>query len=178
MMVKECCTPNRINNSESKEETGECLNSARERCCGEASSTITGNNKSLKIEWQRLISNEETCPRCGSTEDELDRAEIKLKESLEPLGIEVSLEKKELSIAEFEKAPLQSNRIWIDGKPLEVYVDARVGKSPCCDVCGPSECRTVTVDGQEYETIPSEVIVRAGMVAATRLIGTGNKVCC
>jgi len=87
-----------------------------------------GNQKTLKIEWQRLISNEETCPRCGSTEEELDKAVSTLKQSLAPLGIEVILEKKELSVSEFKKAPLQSNRIWINSLPLEDYVEGSVGK--------------------------------------------------
>lgn len=28
--------------------------------------------KVIKIEWQRLIVDKETCPRCGSTEQELE----------------------------------------------------------------------------------------------------------
>jgi hypothetical protein len=102
-----------------------------------------------------------------------------LKQSLAPLGIEVILEKKELSVTEFKKAPLQSNRIWINNHPLEDYIGGGVGQSPCCDVCGPSECRTVEVEGQEYETIPSKIIIQAGLVAATQLVNAGNeKSCC
>jgi hypothetical protein len=130
------------------------------------------------ITWQRLVSNEETCPRCGSTEDELDGAVAALKQSLVPLGIEVRLEKRELSVDEFKKEPLESNRIWLNGQPLESFIDAGVGQSPCCDVCGPSECRTVTIDGHVYETIPSDVIVKAGLMAASTLIGSMEKSCC
>lgn len=126
-----------------------------------------------------MISNEETCPRCGSTEEELDKAVSTLKQSLAPLGIEVILEKKELSFFVFKKAPLQSNRIWINSLPLEDYIEGSVGQSPCCDVCAPSECRTVNIEGQAYETIPSKIIIQAGLVAATQLVNAGNeKSCC
>ncbi|MBC7131250.1 DUF2703 domain-containing protein, partial [Candidatus Bathyarchaeota archaeon] len=27
----------------------------------------------LRIKWQRLVSDGQTCPRCGSTEEELER---------------------------------------------------------------------------------------------------------
>ncbi|GBD38490.1 hypothetical protein HRbin37_00740 [bacterium HR37] len=64
--------------------------------------------KILKIKWQRLVPEGETCPRCGSTEKELDKAILILKKSLAPLGIEVELEKEELSLSEFKKDPLRS----------------------------------------------------------------------
>ena len=179
VLTRECFVSYRIAKSESKLETEECCNTKNDKCCcGEAATTIAGNNKCLKIDWQRLISNEETCPRCGSTEDEIERAVIKLKKSLAPLGIDVFLEKKGLSVAEFKKAPLQSNRIWLNNEPLEEIIDASIGQSPCCDICGPSNCRTITVDSQEYETVPSEVIVKAGLIVATQLVGTRNEVCC
>ena len=47
--------------------------------------------KTLKIKWQRLIFNEQTCPRCGSTEKEVEKAVSILKESLKPVGIKGSL---------------------------------------------------------------------------------------
>lgn len=133
----------------------------------------------LKIKWKRLISNGETCPRCGSTEEELGKAVSILKQSLAPLGIEVILEKEELSVAEFKKDPLQSNRIWINNRLLEDWIDGEVGHSLCCDVCGPSECRTVEVEGQVYETIPSEIIIKAGLSAASQLvIPRKGEACC
>jgi hypothetical protein len=149
-------------------------------CCASVpAQTKNDSRKTLRIEWQRLISNDKTCPRCGSTEEELDKAVSTLKQSLAPLDIEVALEKKELSLFEFKKAPLQSNRIWINNRPLEDYIGGSVGQSPCCDVCGPSECRTVKIEGQTYETIPSKIIIQAGLTAATQLVNAGNeKSCC
>jgi hypothetical protein len=41
-----------------------------------------------------------------------------LAEALRPLGIEATLETRELGHAEFEAAPSESNRIFIAGQPL------------------------------------------------------------
>jgi len=54
------------------------------------------NNKSkrnLVVTWQRLISKGDTCPRCSSTEDELDKAISQLRRKLKPIGIKVILKK-------------------------------------------------------------------------------------
>ncbi|MEM1587240.1 MAG: hypothetical protein QXU02_06615 [Candidatus Bathyarchaeia archaeon] len=42
-------------------------------------------------------------------------------------------------------------------------------------MCGPYECRTVEVEEKVYETITSDLIIRAGMLAALNQI---NKSCC
>lgn len=143
-------------------------------CCisGKEARTPTknANQKTLDIKWQRLISKGETCPRCVSTEKEIEKAVSTLKQSLAPLGIEVTLEKEELSVLRFKKDPLQSNQIWINNRLLEECIGGSVAQSPCCDVCGPSECRTVEIGGLVYETIPSEIIIQAGLAAASQLV--------
>lgn len=135
--------------------------------------------KTLKIKWQRLISDGQTCPRCGSTEEELEKAISILKQSLAPLGIQVVLEKDELSVAEFKKDSLKSNQIWLNDRLLENWIGGKVSQSPCCDVCGPSECRTVGIGGEVYETIPADLIIKAGLLAASQLVGKQtNESCC
>ncbi len=135
--------------------------------------------KVLIIKWQRLISRGKTCPRCGSTESEINKAIAVLKKTLEPLGIEVVLEKGKISMSEFKKDPLQSNRIWINNRPLEDYIQGRIGQSACCDVCGPYECRTVEIEKQVYETIPSEIIIKAGLSEALQIVNARiGKSCC
>jgi hypothetical protein len=42
--------------------------------------------------------------------------------------------------------------------------------SRCSGCCGDSDCRTTVVDGRVYETIPPELIVRAGLKMAANLI--------
>lgn len=137
------------------------------------------NKNILKIKWQRLIFEGETCPRCGSTEKELDEAISTLRQSLAPLGIEIVLEKEELPVSEFKKDPLQSNRIWINNRLLEDWIGGEVGHSPCCDVCGSHECRTVEVKGQVFEVISADMIIKAGLTAASQLfISRKSEPCC
>ncbi len=127
--------------------------------------------KPLPIIWQRLVSaNGSTCPRCNGTGQEIQRALDRLKAALAPLGIEPSLESREISEDAFKSAPSESNRIWIAGKPMEEWLEGSVGSSPCCSVCGDSECRTVDVGGATFETIPESLVVRAALIAASQLL--------
>ena len=133
------------------------------------------NMKTLTIRWQRLVDESGlTCQRCGSTEKEVQKAFGHLKRSLAPLGIKVSLEKKTLDPATVAKDVSQSNRIWVGERTLEEWLGAQVGKSPCGFCCAELgsevECRTVQVEGQTYETIPAELIIKAGLLAASKLL--------
>lgn len=131
----------------------------------------------LVIRWQRLVSGGKTCPRCSSTGEELDEAVRTLRQSLEPLGVEVRLEKEELDEDSFGRDPSSSNRIWFNDRSLEECIGGTIGHSRCCDVCGPVECRTVSVGGEVHETIPSGIIVRAGLAEASRLMGVKDGPC-
>jgi len=134
----------------------------------------------LQIRWQRLLDEKgQTCDRCGTTEIMVEEAVNKLKGSLKGLGIDVVLEKSAISSSEFTKDTLQSNRIWVAEKPIEEWLSATTGQSKCCTVCGESDCRTVTVDGKTYEAIPSELIVKAGLLAGAQLLhGKPVSPCC
>lgn len=135
--------------------------------------------KTLKIKWQRLVSHEQTCPRCRATEKELEKAISVLKKSLIPVGIDVVLEKNEISLAEFKKDPLQSNQIWLNDKPLEDWIGGRASQSPCCDICSPYDCRTIEIGEEIYETIPAELIIKASLLAVSQLIAPEtDKSCC
>ncbi|MCX8083567.1 MAG: DUF2703 domain-containing protein [Calditerrivibrio sp.] len=135
--------------------------------------------KVLNIKWQRLLSEGETCPRCALTEQEIKEAISVLKESLLPLGVDVVLQKGEISLEDFERDPLRSNQIWLNERLLEDWLGGTFGQSPCCDVCGPAECRTVEIDGYVYESIPAELIIKAGLFAASHIIAKGEKgQCC
>lgn len=123
----------------------------------------------LKVEWMRLVSSGKTCPRCGSTGREVGKAVSTLKRRLSKRGITVVLKRKQISLPKFKKAPLQSNKILVNGRPVESWVGGKAGRSQCCSVCGPSKCRTVRTGGKTYETVPSGLIVRAGLAAASRM---------
>ena len=126
--------------------------------------------KTLMIKWQRLLSKGQTCPRCGSTEDEVEKAVTVLGQALKPLSIEVVLEKGELSVEQFKQDTLQSNKVWINDRLLEDWLGAQTGQSECCEVCGPNDCRTMTVAGDVHEVVPVELIVKAGLLAAAQLV--------
>jgi Domain of unknown function (DUF2703) len=125
--------------------------------------------KILPILWQRLVTEGETCQRCGSTQQNVLSAVSKLKVVLQPLGIRPELETREIDDATFRGDPSASNRIWIAGQPLEHWLDATVGDSPCCSVCGDLPCRTVQVGGETYEAIPEALILSAAMRAAAQM---------
>ena len=134
--------------------------------------------KVLPIKWQRLVDEKgQTCERCESTGKEVEKAFQSLKESLAPLGIKVTFEEKALDPMTIAKDVSQSNRILVGKRPLEEWLDARVGKSPCGFCCAELgddvECRTVEVDGRTYEMIPAELVVRAGLLAASQLLAKG-----
>lgn len=126
--------------------------------------------KKLIIRWRRLIDNNRTCSRCEGTEKEIEKAYKKLKEAFSPIGIEVVLDKTELRMDEFKINPLNSNQIWINNKPLEEWLNADVGQSQCCDVCGDEECRTLKFSGKNYEIIPEALIIKACLLAAADMI--------
>src|SRR5512139_894923 len=132
--------------------------------------------KALPILWQRLTNREgKTCDRCSATQREMDRAMETLRESLRPLGIEPRLETRAIDEKSFKANPSESNRIWIAGRPMEEWLGASVGSSPCCSVCGTSECRTVEVEGTTFETIPEKLFLQAALVAASQLLSAGSE---
>ena len=127
--------------------------------------------KSLPIIWQRLVDSDgKTCDRCDATFQEMQRAVGRLKEALRPLGIEPTLEIREIDEESFRANPSESNRIWIAGRPMEEWLGARVGSSRCCSVCGQSECRTVEVGTVTFEAIPEKLFLKAALVASSQLL--------
>jgi hypothetical protein len=138
-----------------------------------------GRAKTLVIEWQRLVVAGRTCGRCGDTQGELREAHAVLRKSLSPLGINVVLKEKKLDKATATLNITESNRIWIAGKPLEEWLGATPGASDCTScgsLCGPLvggkvQCRTVIVGQNAFESIPSEMIVKAGLLAAAEMVG-------
>ncbi len=140
--------------------------------------------KNLIIRWQRLVDEKgQTCERCGLTEKELQKAFQSLKESLGPIGITVTLKKEVLDPTAFAEDVSQSNRIWINERALEEWLSAEVGKSLCGSCCKEPgdnvECRTVTIGDQTYEEIPAELIIKAGLLAASELINVKTaEPCC
>ena len=127
--------------------------------------------RTLTILWQRLVdASDRTCPRCSTTQQQVERAVERLTVALAPLGVEPRLEMREIAPQEFQSQPLESNRIWIAGEPLEAWLNGTPGASRCCDACGAAKCRTLEVEGTTYEAIPESLLVRAGLIAGSRLL--------
>ena len=127
--------------------------------------------KSLPIMWQRLVSSDgKTCDRCDATYQAMRRALDTLKEVLRPLGFEPTLEVRALDETAFKANPIESNRIWIAGRPMEDWLGARVGSSRCCSVCGEAECRTVKVGATTFEAVPEKLFLKAALIASAQLL--------
>lgn len=130
----------------------------------------------LHIIWQRLVdSRGRTCTRCGATHEALEHAVTRLKSALAPLGLEPTLEIREVSEAAFKSDPSASNRIWIADRSLEEWLGARSGSSQCCSVCGDSQCRTVELGETVFEEIPEELILKAALVAAAQVLAPAGE---
>src|SRR5690348_17211083 len=106
----------------------------------------------LSIVWQGFSRDGQTCKRCRDTHRQLEQALATIERILGPLAIETRLKVRRLTEAEFEENPAESNRIWVAGIPIEQWLNATVGDSACCSVCGQLPCRTVEVDGSVFET--------------------------
>lgn len=126
--------------------------------------------KQMQIVWKRLVKGGETCTRCGNTGRELEAAVAKLATALRPVGIEPMLETREIDEDAFKENPSESNRVWIAGKPIEEWLDATVGMSRCCSVCGGSDCRTLELGGQTFEAIPEQQFIKAGLIAGSQMM--------
>jgi len=131
----------------------------------------------LTIRWQRLVdASDKTCGRCSSTEQEVRKAYDHLQRLLAPAGLRVELETERMDEAAFRQAPLESNKIWIDGRLLEEWLGGQSSSSTCGGCCGDdTQCRTVAVGGQTYEAIPAALIVRAAVLAAGDALRRGDR---
>ena len=125
--------------------------------------------QTIRIVWQRLISLQgQTCDRCAATESALQQAVETLQQVLAPLQIQVELHRQAMTLEQFNQDPQASNRIWIADQPLEEWLGASTGTSPCCSVCGDAQCRTLECGNQSYDAIPPQLIIKAGLLAAAQ----------
>jgi len=132
--------------------------------------------KTLDILWQRVTVGAETCERCGDTGQSVRKAAEALRRELAPRGIAVVLTEKTL-LPFAPNVLADSNRVFFNGVPLEELLGAQNGTShcqSCCDLLGDhmngqTDCRTLQVDGCEFEALPEELLLRAGRIAAEKL---------
>lgn len=134
--------------------------------------------KTLKIEWQHLDVEGETCERCYDTGENLVSEVKRLNRSLNPKGFLVELIDTKLN----SKQVFESNSLLFNGVPIEKILNIEV-KSNYCESCSTlvgekTYCRTVTFDGNEYEDIPAKAIRQAAYKALGLKEETTNKTCC
>jgi len=118
--------------------------------------------KELEIEWKHLDVDGKTCDRCIGTGDEIRHFVSRLHEECSLQGVHITLKETKLTEKEIE----ESNRIFINGIPLEdILPETTVSQnvcSSCSDLIGSLTCcRTIIHTGKEYETIPQQLIREA-----------------
>ncbi len=118
--------------------------------------------KEIEITWQHLDVEGETCERCAGTGEELDRLVTGLQKECGPRGVEISLT--EIKLTKQDIAA--SNRIFINGTPLDELIAGATVSSNACGSCSDllgreTCCPTIIHAGVEYETIPRKLIREA-----------------
>jgi hypothetical protein len=118
--------------------------------------------KALEIEWKHLDVVGKTCDRCAGTGDEIHQFINRLHRECAIQDVHITLKEINLTEKEIE----ESNRIFINGIPLEdILSETTVSQnvcSSCSDLIGSSTCcRTIIRAGKEYETIPQRLIREA-----------------
>lgn len=123
---------------------------------------------SLAIRWTYPAESEsgQVVRRNVEAERELELAHAALKQSLEPLGIQVTLEKKAIIERRVHaQTPLESNRIWLNGSEISMYLpDARTGTVR--DAASGAVFQTLQFAGRSFLNVPKELIVQAGLISA------------
>ncbi|WP_214021592.1 DUF2703 domain-containing protein [Methanoculleus sp.] len=123
--------------------------------------------KELVIEWKHIgkdVGN--TCERFQETGMTLAAVLAEISTLLEMEGISVRMVETVLE----NDAVAESNSLLFNGVPIEELLEGiEVITTPCscsCETCeGGAECRTLRYNGEEYETIPPELIGRAAAKA-------------
>jgi len=118
--------------------------------------------KELEIEWKHLDVDGKTCTRCNGTGHEIRQFVNRLHEECAMQEVHITLKETKLTEKEIE----ESNRIFINGIPLEdILPETTVSQnvcSSCSNLIGSSTCcRTIIHTGKEYETIPQQLIREA-----------------
>jgi hypothetical protein len=136
----------------------------------------------LALKWERFAyADREACERCLDTRTEIRTAFQRLSADMATVGLEVNLDEDIISKDKAAADMCQSNRIWIEGKPLETWLGAQVGESPCkgcCEEMGSDvACRTLIYEGETFEAVPADLIVKAAYAAASEILGRDIKPC-
>ncbi len=122
--------------------------------------------KSLIIRWQHTVClSKNPCERCLMMPQEVQTAYEKLHSALAKLGIMVIFDEQTEAHA--------GDYIAINGAGLEHLLDGRPIRRQCTScpsIDGKAkEYNALELDGTIYEVIPADLIIRAGLIAASDL---------
>ena len=115
----------------------------------------------LNIEWMHYDKEGETCIRCNSTGDNI-------KAALEVVSTDdtyknIKINYKE-TILEASEMP-DSNTVIINGQKLEDILNAKASENYChscsCLKGSGTNCRTIELNDESYESLPKEMILEA-----------------
>ena len=123
--------------------------------------------RTLVIRWQHAVcQNDNPCERCINTPIEIQRAFDDLKSSLAGLGITVTMEEKKIKD--------HDDRLFINDHDVIDLLKGERTKTACAncfdDKGNPRTCTSLKLGEDVFEVIPAELIIKAGLVAASELM--------
>lgn len=137
-----------------------CCRNSNTNCCKEPNDT-KGGKKRIVIDFLYLDLN--VCTRCQGTERILEDALNDVSKILEMIGVEVILNK--VNISSEEKAKeykfLSSPTIRVNGHDIQMEIREGLCES-CGDLCGDNvDCRVWVYNGKEFTEPPKAMIIDA-----------------
>lgn len=128
----------------------------------------------LVIQWQKADTDAcLACTNSGATEKDIRQAFDKLTRQLAAKGIRVELVEKK-AVTDTTVPETATGQMWVGDVPVETWLGANT-QSRICSACPAGKYgkghlhKSLILDGQVYDPIPVELMVRAGMNAARQL---------
>lgn len=120
----------------------------------------------VRVEFDYLTVDGETCDRCGDTRDAVRAAVADARAALPASLAVLEFVERELTASRVD----ESNRVLVNGRPAEEWVGGTGVMSDCpscSDLVGESVCcREIEVDGVHTEAVGRDVVFGAIMAAA------------
>jgi len=140
-------------------------------------------NKELYVEWQHVGADvTHTCERCSATGISVTSAIQDLKPTFAERGIDIQYKE---TVLQAYQLP-ESNKVLINGKPLETYLTNAHIVQTSCQSCAcivekeSAECRAIQTPEGLYESLPTDLIRQVLTMVADQMDGrpVSSKGCC
>lgn len=129
-------------------------------CCGSIQDNRV-NKRCIRIDF--LYLDLSVCTRCQGTDSSLDEALAEVSKVLEATGVEVVVNKINVTNEELaiKHKFVSSPTIRVNGKDIQMEVKESLCES-CGDLCGDEvDCRVWVYQGKEYNVPPKAMIIEA-----------------